>query len=123
MQTDPVREHLDTRTEQEIRWHIDFLPGTRQRLLRRPVTSLKPSLTTQQIDIAVARAECELATYRLALMLIEQMPARERREREQRAAECVTTWSATFRRHQPVPGPGVFEPQERPECAGDEVTA
>ena len=121
---DPVQVHLDTRTEAEIRWHISFLPGTRQRLLRRPVTPSRPELTPEQIDIAVMRAERELATYRLALMLIEQMPARERTEREQRASMCVTTWSAAFQRHHPTPGPGVFEPlQERPEYSDCTVRA
>jgi len=123
MHPDPVRQHLDTRTEQEIRFHISFLPGTRQRLLRRPVTALRPALTPQQLDVAVARAEVELATYRLALMLIEQMPTEERREREVRAAKCVTAWSVAFRHHQPQPGPGVFEHPERPEYSDCTVTA
>jgi len=107
---DPVAEHLQTRTEAEIRWHIRSLPGTRIRLLRRPVTALCPELTPEQIDIACLRADRELATYRLALMLIEAMPADERRAREERASKQVTNWIATMKGRAPEPAKGVFEP-------------
>jgi len=94
MKPDPVAEHLDTRSEAEIRWHIRFLAGTRGRLARRAVTPCCPELTPRQIDYACVGAERELATYRLALMLIEAMPAAERAQREERASGCVTSWGA-----------------------------
>lgn len=61
MKPDPIQEHLDCRTEAEIEWHIQFLPGTRARLLRRAVTPSRPTLTPTQIDIAVKKADHELA--------------------------------------------------------------
>lgn len=94
MNRDPVREHLDTRTEAEITWMIRFLPGTRARLEARPVTKAWPELTPEQLDAACVRAERELATYELALMIVEAMPPGERADREERASRCVTSWTA-----------------------------
>jgi hypothetical protein len=105
MKSDPVAEHLETRTEAEIEWHVRFLAGTRARLMRRAVTPCRPELTAEQLDMACLRAERELATYRLALMLIEAMPVAERAQRKERASGCVTSWSA------------VRAPRERPEYA------
>lgn len=61
MKQDPVREHLDTRTEAEIDWHFRFLANTRQRLLRRAPSPCRPPLTPEQVDLATLRAERELA--------------------------------------------------------------
>ncbi|MEO7034929.1 MAG: hypothetical protein ABI548_13565 [Polyangiaceae bacterium] len=96
MDPDPIHEHLTTRTEAEIAWHIQFLANTRARLLRRAATPTKPTLTPEQVDLAVLKAERERDTYRLALMIIEAMYSGERALRERRASKCITPWSATF---------------------------
>lgn len=114
MKPDPVRQHLDTRTEAEIRWHMSFLAGTRQRLLRRAPTPSRPSLTPEQVDIVALKADRERDTYRLALMIVEGTGRASRREREERASKCVTNWSVAFRQHKPTPGPGVYEQPEYP---------
>jgi hypothetical protein len=123
MRADPVRQHLDTRTEAELRWQVAFLSGTRGRLLRRAITPSRPALTPQQVDIAVLRAEGELAGYRLALLLIEGMGRTNRREREERVSRCVTTWSAAFRKATAQPGPAVYEQAKRPAHSASAVTA
>ena len=98
MNPDPVREHLEIRTEQEIRWHIDFLGNTRQRLLSRPTSAVNPPLTPEQLDRAALKADRERNGYRLALMLIEAMGRRKRARREEKASRFETSWTAARKR-------------------------